>query len=153
MRTGLFRLKAEATHLFERVRFFRLPAEVAELGTRLCGFRLQAEVVALIVTIAAGTGVLIAGQAPQEPPPTFRAGVEAVQLSVIVTDREGNPVSGLTADDFEILENKVARPITTFSAVDIPIERTERATVRRDVLSNDGPPGRLYVIAFDDMGE
>ena len=59
--------------------------------------------------------------------------VEAVQLSVIVTDSEGNPVSGLTADDFEVLEDRVSRPITTFAAVDIPIERVERsvAAVRR----------------------
>jgi VWFA-related protein len=112
---------------------------------------------ALIATLlVAGADLKVgpyARQAPQEPPPTFRAGVEAVQLSVIVTDSEGNPVPGLTVDDFEILENKIARPITTFSAVDIPIEGTQRATVRRDVLSNDGPPGRLYVIAFDDMNE
>ena len=108
--------------------------------------------IALAATLAVASSVLFAGQAPQEPTPTFRQGVEAVQLSVIVTDSEGNPVSGLTADDFEIFENKVARPMTTFAAVDIPIERTERTLVEKDVRSNDGPPGRLYVIAFDDMG-
>ena len=95
--------------------------------------------------------MLLGGQAPQEPTPTFRQGVEAVQLSVIVTDREGNPVSGLTADDFEVLEDKVSRPITTFAAVEIPIERVERTLVEKDVRSNDGPPGRLYVIALDQM--
>jgi VWFA-related protein len=92
-----------------------------------------------------------AGQTPQEPQPTFRASVDAVQLSVLVTDQDGNPVSGLTADDFEILENGNARPITTFAAVNIPIERTERTTVATDVRSNDGPPGRLYLIALDQM--
>ena len=101
--------------------------------------------------LAAGSSVLVWGQAPQEPTPTFRQGVEAVQLSVIVTDSEGNPVSGLTADDFEILENTVVRPITTFAAVDIPIERVERTLAETDVRSNEGPPGRLYVIALDDM--
>ena len=89
--------------------------------------------------------------ASQEPQATFRSSVEAVQLSVIVTDADGRPVSGLTGSDFEIIENGVARPVTTFSAVDIPIERTERSVVERDVLSNDGPPGRVYVIAFDQM--
>ncbi len=92
-----------------------------------------------------------AGQAPQEPAPTFRQGVEAVQLSVIVTDSEGRPVSGLTADDFEILEDKVSRPITTFAAVDIPLERVERTVVEPDVFTNDRPQGRLYVIALDSM--
>jgi VWFA-related protein len=107
--------------------------------------------IALAVALVSGSGVLVGGQAPQELTPTFRQGVEAVQLSVIVTDSEGNPVSGLTADDFEILENKVARPITTFAAVDIPIERTERTAVEKDVRGNNGPPGRLYVIALDLM--
>ena len=108
---------------------------------------------ALAATLVAGGGALRAGQAPagQEPPPTFRSAVEAVQLSVIVTDSEGRPVSGLTQDDFEILENGAARSITTFSAVDVPIERTEQALGERDVLSNDGPQGRLYVIALDQM--
>jgi VWFA-related protein len=110
---------------------------------------------ALVVTFAfAGADLKVgpyAGQAPQEPTPTFRQAVEAVQLSVIVTDKEGNPVSGLTEDDFEILEDGKPRSITTFAAVDIPIERVERAVAAPDVLSNERPPGRLYVIALDLM--
>ena len=61
------------------------------------------------------------------------------------------PVTGLTQDDFEILEDGLAQPVTTFSAVDVPIERTERAIGEPDVVGNDGPPGRLYLIALDDM--
>lgn len=121
------------------------------------GFRLQAEVgcrlIVLIATLAAAGGVLLRGQTPQQTPaPTFRGSVEAVQLTVIVTDSAGNPVTGLTEDDFEIIENRVPRPITTFAAVDIPIEQTRQpAAVTSDVLTNDRPPGRLYVIALDVM--
>lgn len=100
------------------------------------------------MTLAVGSAVLLAAQ---DAPPTFRSSVEAVQLSVIVTDRDGNPVSNLTEDDFEIVEDGKTRPITTFAAVDIPIERRERELVEPDVLSNDGPQGRLYVIALDSM--
>lgn len=107
---------------------------------------------AAIVTLAAGSGVLLVGQGQEQPPPSFRSSIEAVQMSVIVTDQEGNPVSGLTEDDFEILEDGKPRPITTFSAVNIPIERTERQLAAPDVLSNDRPQGRLYVIALDQMG-
>ncbi|HZJ31214.1 MAG TPA: VWA domain-containing protein [Vicinamibacterales bacterium] len=107
--------------------------------------------VLLFAVMAGAGGVLLRGQAPPQQPPTFRGSIDAVQLSVIVTDREGNPVSGLTEDDFEILEDGKPRPITTFAAVNIPIERTERTLVEKDVLSNDGPPGRLYVIALDQM--
>jgi VWFA-related protein len=118
-------------------------------------------VTALIVTFAVGSGVLVVGadpkvgpyaeQTPQQQPPSFRASIDAVQLSVIVTDRDGNPVSGLGEDDFEILEDGKLRPITTFAAVDVPIERTERQLAEPDVLSNDRPQGRLYVIALDAM--
>jgi VWFA-related protein len=148
--SDFFRLKPEATEWL-KARGFRPQTGFAFLSRRFRGFRLQAEVAALVAVLAAGSSVLLRGQAPQEPTPTFRQGVEAVQLSVIVTDNEGNPVSGLTADDFEILENKVVRPITTFAAVDIPIERTERVAAASDVQSNDGPPGRLYVFALDLM--
>src|SRR5512134_2185993 len=120
------------------------------------GFRLKAEAtrrIALIATLAAASGVLLGGQAPpQQTPPIFRGSVEAVQLTVIVTDSQGNPVPGLTEDDFEIIENRVARPITTFAAVDIPVEQTRQpAPATSDVLTNDRPQGRLYVIALDVM--
>ena len=78
----------------------------------------------------------------------FRSAIEAVQIDVFVTDTQGNPVSGLTIDDFELVENGKPQPITTFEAVNIPIERAEsgeRLLAEPDVLTNDGPPGRVYV--------
>jgi VWFA-related protein len=105
-----------------------------------------------VAALAGGGAVLWGAQRPQQPAtPTFRAGVEAVSVSVIVTDADGNPVAGLTQDDFEILENNVPRPVTTFSAVNVPVERTETVQPQRDVNSNDQPPGRVWLIAFDDM--
>lgn len=110
---------------------------------------------AIVVAIAGATGLLLGQQSPsppaQDPIPTFRASAEAVQLTVIVTDASGNPVSGLTEADFEIVENGLPRPITTFQAVDVPIERAQRTLAEADVLGNDGPPGRTYVIAIDDI--
>jgi len=109
----------------------------------------------LVVTFALVGADLKVGpyaeQAPPQQPPTFRGSAEAVQLSVIVTDRQGHPVSGLTEDDFEILEDGKPRSITTFSAIDIPIVRTERQVAESDVLSNDRPQGRLFIIALDQM--
>jgi VWFA-related protein len=84
--------------------------------------------------------------------PTFRAAIEAVQVDVLVTDREGRLVSGLTAADFELLENGKPQAITTFSAVDIPIERGERPLAEPDVRTNSGPEGRIYLIALDEVG-
>lgn len=115
------------------------------------------QLIIAVAMLAGGSSVLAGGQAPQPPVPeqgpqaTFRSSVEAVQLSVIVTDEDGRLVSGLSEADFEVLEDRAVRPITTFSAVDIPIENVERAPGQPDVVSNDGPPGRLYVIALDRM--
>jgi VWFA-related protein len=88
--------------------------------------------------------------------PTFRAGVEVVELDAVVTDAAGNPVTDLTIDDFEILESGRPQPITAFSLIDIPIDRAERAlftpdAIEPDVRSNQGADGRVYLIALDEV--
>lgn len=99
----------------------------------------------------------LAAQQPADPPqPTFRAGVELVQIDAVVVDREGNPVSGLTADDFELREEGTPRDISAFATVDIPIEKAERplyspTAIEPDVASNSGPDGRVFVVVFDDV--
>jgi VWFA-related protein len=92
--------------------------------------------------------------AEQQPAATFRSSIEAVQFDVFVADAAGHPVSGLMVDDFELIENGKPQPITTFEAVNIPIERAEpleRLQVDADVLTNDRPQGRVYVFAVDEI--
>lgn len=43
--------------------------------------------------------------------------VRVIDVDVIVTDRRGNPVTGLTRDEFEIYENNVPKVITNFYEV------------------------------------
>ena len=50
------------------------------------------------VVLLASTSLLTAQR-------VFRAGVDLVHVGVVVTDRSGSPILGLTADDFEILED------------------------------------------------
>ena len=88
--------------------------------------------------------------APQEPIATFRAGVRAIQIDAVVTDEAGNPVRGLTEDDFEVIERGKPQPITTFEAVDIPIETQEPDLADADVVSNEGD-GRIYLIVVDSI--
>jgi VWFA-related protein len=38
-------------------------------------------------------------------------------VDVVVTDAQGRPVTGLTRDDFQLLEDGVEKPITNFSAI------------------------------------
>lgn len=53
--------------------------------------------------------------------------VRVVNVDVVVTDRDGKPVTGLTAKDFEILEDKRPRTITNFYEVrgGAPVESAE----------------------------
>lgn len=48
-----------------------------------------------------------------------QARVVAIEVPVNVTDRDGEPVRGLTADSFEILDDGESRPITDFEVVDL----------------------------------
>lgn len=45
-----------------------------------------------------------------------RVDVSVANIDVVVTDRDGNPVHGLTPDDFEVFENGRRQTITNFTA-------------------------------------
>ncbi len=106
----------------------------------------------------AGLGIAAAittAVSAQQPAPTFRAQVEAVQVDVFVTGRDGNPVRDLRLEDFELLEDGKPQTITSFSEVIIPINSPppfSPGTPRPDVATNSGGDGRLYVIALDEVG-
>jgi len=57
-------------------------------------------------------GVMLVAQDPQAP--LFRGGTNIVRVDATVVDRNGNPVSSLTADDFEIREDGVPQTISSF---------------------------------------
>ncbi len=54
---------------------------------------------------------------PAPPPVSMNIDVRIINIDVVVTDRRGNPIAGLTKDDFEIRENNVPKPITNFYEV------------------------------------
>lgn len=56
-------------------------------------------------------------QEPEQQPLVERIDVRIINVDVVVTDRKGNPVPNLTADDFTILENGVVKPISNFYEV------------------------------------
>jgi VWFA-related protein len=120
-------------------------------------FRVSAVLVAVILTVVAGRAQQIPTQQQTSPSidtPIFRSNVDAVELDALVVDAAGNPVTDLTVDDFEILEDGRPQPITSFGVIDIPIERVEAPTASRiipDVRSNQQPEGRIYLIAIDEI--
>jgi VWFA-related protein len=95
-------------------------------------------------------------QSPDTPPPTFRLEVNYVEVDAVVTDSQGNLVTDLTLDDFEVRENGRPQRVTAFSTVNLPIERPERplfanAPIEPDVESNTSAEGRIYTIVLDDL--
>jgi len=56
--------------------------------------------------------------------PQFASGINLVEVYATVTDRDGQPVTGLTAADFEVAEDNVPQPITTFAAGEFPLSIT-----------------------------
>ena len=66
-----------------------------------------------------------AAQQPQpQPQPaeipklTETMDIRVINVDVVVTDKKGNPVSGLTKDDFELYENGVPKKISNFYEVE-----------------------------------
>ena len=47
---------------------------------------------------------------------TFRSAIDLVHFGVVVTDKQGSPIAGLTADDFEIKEAGKPQAIKFFAA-------------------------------------
>ena len=112
--------------------------------------------------LAGWLAVLVCVSAQQASPPTpaqtptFRTGVDAVQLDVSVLDKDRRPVRGLTAADFSVLDGGKPREIVAFSAVELPelppLPAAGKGSVDAippDVTGNDQPEGRIVVILID----
>lgn len=117
--------------------------------------RMRVSALLLLLTLS----VLSAGaQQPSSQPsidtPVFRATVDAIELDAFVIDADGNPVTDLTADDFEIIADGKPQELTAFAAVNIPIERVEQRaapTVSPDIRTNEHREGRIYLFAIDEI--
>jgi VWFA-related protein len=105
--------------------------------------------------LLAGVLALSPTASPQEAPPTFPTQVEQVTVDVVVADKAGNPITGLTKEDVEIYENGERQAIASFSAVEVAAAPEEPALPRTRVSTNVGRPrrrtGRTFVILFDDV--
>lgn len=108
-----------------------------------------------VALILGSLAVPLAGSAQQTP--TFRSGVEYVEVDAIVTDGAGQFVRDLTKDDFQVLEDGKSQTISDFTLIDIPVERFDKPLyapqpIEPDVRSNDRPfDGRVYVMLIDDL--
>lgn len=73
-----------------------------------------------------------AAQNPVSTPPktdgdVVKISTALIQIDATVTDKDGNTVADLTADDFEVYENDQKQPITNFSFIALQPERAAKA--------------------------
>ena len=96
---------------------------------------------------------------PQPPPqqPVFRAGVNLVRVDVIVTDGTGSPVTNLTQEDFEVLEDGQRQTVDSFKLVEVSQVPAPDAEPPREIRTEYDqeseaarPDVRLFVILLDD---
>ena len=102
--------------------------------------------VALVLLSAAS--VTIAAQQP-----TFPSRVELVTVDVVVFDRQGNPVEGLTRGDFTIREDGQAQTVAAFEAVSL-LQSPPAAPRASRISTNAETPdaaARWFFVVFDDV--
>ena len=105
---------------------------------------------------------------PPQPPrerdaePVFRAAVTRVEVSAVVLDRDGRPVPGLSASDFEVIEEGVPQVIRSFEPYWHPIGGLPLPEPRIDA-TDGGPPlavpasnyhtsqARIFALVLDDL--
>jgi len=117
------------------------------------------------VAVLGAGAALTAFASGQEPPaqetravPTFPTRAELVTVDVLVLDAKGEPVRGLTADDFVLSEDGKPQSIATFEAFDSgpPPASGPTATAPRPSAAAPAVPahdeGRPFILVVDDMG-
>jgi VWFA-related protein len=107
---------------------------------------------ATVLAFLAVGGATVARQVPDS---RFRSGVAVVEVTVLVRDDAGRPVTDLRAGDVTVLENGVAQKIVAFERISLPPPPvlpadTPRRTVPRDVAGNEGlATARMFVLVLD----
>src|SRR6187549_980240 len=71
---------------------------------------------AMLRTVLTASLCLAAALGLRAQQPTFRTTVDLVHFGVTVVDKQGKPVTGLTAEDFQLLENGKAQSLKYFVA-------------------------------------
>jgi VWFA-related protein len=120
----------------------------------------------LTIVVASGfLAVAALGLNAQQPTtsqaqPTFRAGINYVELPVRVTDRQGNFVRDLKQGDFKLFEDGWEQEIASFNFVDVPPPDAKKLRLESAAGSPAGRPfvlhegdtvdGRVYLFVLDD---
>jgi VWFA-related protein len=138
---------------------------------RLCQkswFVMKKKTLSLIGLFAGAAWTIAAAQTPAPSPApaaspevpaastsaTFPTQVDVVTVDVVVTDKKGASITGLTKSDFVVTEDDDPQTVTDFEAVQLPAVASEKPAPRPRVSSNldrESHVGRSFVILFDDI--
>ena len=127
---------------------FRMSKRVRSIGWLLLAS-------ALISATLSGQAPAPAVSTPTESPvPTIKATTRLVQLSIVVLDKKGQPVSGLTRDDFTVLDKDEPQKISLFAqeggARTPPAVKSLPAGIYTNRLETKSEvPGNVTVVLLD----
>jgi VWFA-related protein len=111
--------------------------------------------------VAALALLLTASAHGQEPAsiPSFPAQVEMVTVDVVVLDKSGQPIRGLTKDDFVVLEKGRPQTLASFEAFETRGQEANGGDVGSPLETRAstnqgpaGPRGRAFALVLDDLG-
>jgi VWFA-related protein len=92
--------------------------------------------------------------AQQPAPPVFGEKVEQASVDVLVLNHAGDPVSGLTQQDFTVKEDGVVQTVTSFEAVGFTEPEGTAAPTDQFISSNTQDrvrPERSFLVIYDDV--
>jgi VWFA-related protein len=121
-----------------------------------------ASVLIVALTVSAGPAQQTAPQTKDSQEATvFHSSARLVQVSVVVEDKKGNPVTGLKKEDFTVMDDGKPQQIAFFTpASQVPPQTQQQAPQRASLLppnvftnrfdlKGQDPPGTATIVLFD----
>jgi len=93
-------------------------------------------------------------QPAKDEPFKFSVGSNIVLVPVIVTDKQGNHVPGLTTDDFEVKENNTVEKIARFNEITSDVAKVQKMAWTPNTFTNEvnvDQPKKLEIIVLDQV--
>jgi VWFA-related protein len=110
----------------------------------------------LVLILTCRLALPVSAQDPKTQEDTVRIVTAAVQFEAVVTDKNGRPITGLTKDDFQVLDEGATQPLDLFVAVNkgqsFSTDASANASTTRPTTSLLKPfEGRYIAVIFDDL--